>query len=190
MPMNLIHRKICSSDGWVRAVRESMLPWALENVDLGGDSLEIGPGFGATTRVLVEMVPRLTIVEVDHASALRLREQFPDVTVIEGDGAQLPLPDNSFSSVTCFTMLHHVPSPVAQDQLFAETCRVLRPGGVFAGMDSRYSLRFRILHLFDTMTLVDPDTLPDRLRAAGFSDVEVEKREGRLKFRATKPPRS
>jgi ubiquinone/menaquinone biosynthesis C-methylase UbiE len=189
MPMNLIHRKICSSDKWVRAVRETMLPWALKDVDLGGDALEIGPGFGATTRVLVEMVPRLTIVEVDPASARQLGEQFPDVTVIEGDGARLPLPDNRFSSVTCFTMLHHVPSPAQQDQLFAETFRVLGPGGVFAGMDSLPSLRFRILHLFDTMVVVDPDTLPGRLARAGFTDARVTTGAGRFKFSARKPGR-
>lgn len=185
--MNLIHRRICSSDGWVQAVREHMIPWALQDVPLGTDSLEIGPGFGATTRVLVEMVPKLTIVEVDPASARRLDAQFPDVTVIEGDGARLPLPDDSFDSVTCFTMLHHVPSPAEQDQLFAETCRVLRPGGVFAGMDSRVNLRFRILHLFDTMVVVDPRTLPDRLREAGFTDISVTPVERRFKFRARKP---
>ncbi|MFD1050597.1 class I SAM-dependent methyltransferase, partial [Kibdelosporangium lantanae] len=110
-------------------------------------------------------MPELTIVEVDPASARQLAAQFPDVTVLEGDGARLPLGDNSFDSVTCFTMLHHVPSRGEQDQLFAEAFRVLRPGGVFAGMDSLPSLRFRILHLFDTMVLVDPRTLPDRLRA-------------------------
>ncbi|TCO57339.1 methyltransferase family protein [Actinocrispum wychmicini] len=185
--MNMIHRRICSSDSWGRAVREYMIPWTLRDVDLGADSLEIGPGFGATTRVLVGMVPKLTIVEVDPASARRLDAQFPDVTVIEGDGAHLPLPDNAFDSVTCFTMLHHVPSPAEQDRLFAETCRVLRPGGVFAGMDSRVSLRFRVVHLFDTMVVVDPKTLPDRLRAAGFTDIEVTPAVGRFRFRARKP---
>ncbi|MFD1046653.1 SAM-dependent methyltransferase, partial [Kibdelosporangium lantanae] len=69
MPMNLIHRRICSSDSWALAVREHMLPWALDGVDLGRSSLEIGPGFGATTKVLVDQVPELTIVEVDPASA-------------------------------------------------------------------------------------------------------------------------
>jgi ubiquinone/menaquinone biosynthesis C-methylase UbiE len=182
--MNLVHRRICSSDNWATTVRRRVLPWALEGVDLGRTSLEIGPGFGATTRVLVEEVPELTVVEVDPASARRLSAQFPDVTVIEGDGARLPLADNSFDSVTCFTMLHHVPSREQQDRLFAEACRVLKPGGVFAGIDSRLSPRFRILHLFDTMVVVDPKTLPDRLRAAGFTDVDVTENRYGFRFRA------
>jgi ubiquinone/menaquinone biosynthesis C-methylase UbiE len=184
MPMNLIHRRICSSDNWARSVRRHTLPWALDGVDLGRTSLEIGPGFGATTKVLVDLVPELTIVEVDPASARGLAAQFPDVSVVEGDGARLPFPDNTFDSVTCFTMLHHVPSPAEQDQLFAEACRVVRPGGVFAGMDNLYSLGFHVLHLFDTMVVVDPKTLPDRLRAAGFTDVDMAENKRSFKFRA------
>jgi hypothetical protein len=37
------------------------------------------------------------------------------------------------------------------------------------------------------MTLVDPATLPGRLRRAGFADVEVATTETRLRFRARKP---
>ncbi len=36
-----------------------------------------------------------------------------------------------------------------QDQLFAEVNRVLSPGGVFAGSDSRVSAMFRLIHLYD-----------------------------------------
>lgn len=185
--MNLIHRRLCRSDGWVRGVRETLMPWTLDGVDLGDDVLEIGPGFGATTRVLVDKVPRLTAVEVDPASVKLLTGQFPSVTVIEADGAELPLLDNSFSAVTCFTMLHHVPSPAEQDRLFAETFRVLRPQGLFVGLDSRPNLRFRFIHLFDTMIVVDPDTLPRRLEAVGFRDVEIAMTETRFRFRARKP---
>jgi hypothetical protein len=48
-------------------------------------------------------------------------------------------------------------------------------------------LRFRILHFRDTCNTVSPRTLPDRLRAAGFGDVDVEVRGGRLRWRAVKP---
>ncbi|RSM82863.1 class I SAM-dependent methyltransferase [Kibdelosporangium aridum] len=187
MPMNLIHRKLCRSDTWVTNVRETLMPWTLEGVDLGDDVLEIGPGFGATTRVLIDKVPNLTAVEVDPASVRLLTEQFPSVNVIEGDGAELPLPDNSFSAVTCFTMLHHVPSPAEQDRLFAETFRVLKPQGLFVGLDSRPNLRFRFIHLFDTMIVVDPDTLPRRLETVGFRDIDITKTETRFRFRARKP---
>jgi SAM-dependent methyltransferase len=97
--------------------------------------------------------------------------------------------DASFDAVVCFTMLHHVPSAEMQDRLLAEAARVLRPGGVFAGSDSISNWRFRLLHVFDTMVLVDPKKFPDRLRAAGFIDAEVEvNADGTsFRFRARKP---
>ena len=58
---------------------------------------------------------------------------------------------------------------------------------MFAGSDSRLSLRFRLLHIGDTMNVVDPDELPARLRTAGFEDVTVTLREGAFRFRAQKP---
>lgn len=188
MPMNRMHRKICSSDGWANSVAET-LPRELADVDLGKRMLEIGPGFGATTTVLAPMVEELTALEVDPASATRLREQFGErVEIVTGSGANMPFPDNGFDSVVCFTMLHHVPSKALQDSLFAETCRVLRPGGVFAGFDSQLSFRFRMLHIGDTMVVVDPRTFPDRLRAAGFTDVHVtHEPKSRVRFRASKP---
>jgi SAM-dependent methyltransferase len=188
MPMNLLHRRICSSEDWARQVREHKLPWSLQDVDLGADLLEIGPGYGATTRVLVGMAPNVTAVEVDERSALDLRREFDGkARILHGDGSRMSLPDKEFSSVVCFTMLHHVPTRPMQDGIFAEAFRVLRPGGVFAGSDSRLSLRFRLLHIGDTMNVVDPEELPERLRRAGFEDVEVTLREGAFKFRAQKP---
>src|SRR5215468_2685692 len=168
MPMNAFHRRFCASPDWANFVEEALLPWGLDGVDLGDDVLEIGPGFGVTTRLLAKQVPRLTALEVDGEFAERLRATADaGVEIVSGDGAAMPFPDNRFSAVVCFTMLHHVPSPALQDRLFAQACRVLRPGGVFAGTDSQPNWRFRLIHLFDTMVVVDPQTLPDRLRAAG-----------------------
>jgi SAM-dependent methyltransferase len=186
MPMNAYHRRFCASPDWATFVKETLLPWGLDGVELGDDVLEIGPGFGVTTKLLARQVPRLTALEVDHGYAERLRATTDSVEVVSGDGASMPFPDNRFSAVVCFTMLHHVPSRALQDRLFAQACRVLRPGGVFAGTDSRLSWRFRLIHLFDTMVVVDPNTLPDRLRAAGLSEIRVDADQA-LRFRAVKP---
>jgi SAM-dependent methyltransferase len=99
----------------------------------------------------------------------------------------MPFPDETFSAVLSFTMLHHVPSSGLQDRLFAEACRVLRPGGIFVGSDSRWSLRMWLYHLADTLVPIDPKQLPDRLRAAGFEEVNVEALGGRFRFRARRP---
>lgn len=165
----------------------SVLPWATHDVELGGDVLEIGPGYGVTTRWLAPRAGSLTAVEVDGTMAADLAAEFGDaVRVQHGDGAALPFEDASFDTVVCFTMLHHVPSAELQDRLFAEVARVLRPGGGFAGVDSRASLRFRLLHIGDTMTNVDPATLPDRLRAAGLAAPGTEIGARSFRFRATR----
>ncbi len=186
--MNLIHRRICRSDKWADRMRLQVLPWACEGVHLDGDVLEIGPGYGVTTRWLLEHGARLTAVEVDPGLAADLRSEFGErVDIRTGDGADLPFADAAFDVVVCFTMLHHVPSPEQQNQLFSEAARVLRPGGTFAGSDSRLSLLFRVLHVRDTMVVVNPATLPNRLHAAGLTDAHTSLGARSFRFRATRP---
>lgn len=184
--MNRLHRYICASEKWRTKMTGQVLPWALGGVDLGGNLLEVGPGPGITTETLRTKVERMTAVEIDPtlAASLHARMANTNVTVLHMDATELPRPSRPFDSAACFTMLHHVPSPAAQDALFARIAAVLKPGGVFVGIDSLPSLRFRLAHLNDTMTLVDPDGLPARLTAAGFTDVQVEQTPGRFRFTA------
>ncbi len=186
--MNLVHRLCCSSNRWARQVEAQVLPWVLADVQLGDNTLEIGPGYGAFLRVLIDKTAKLTAVEIDSPMAQRLQRLYGDrARIILGDGTDTGLPAGEFSSVVSFTMLHHVPTADLQDRLFAEAFRVLRPGGVFAGSDGVPSLLFGLLHFRDTYTPVAPQTLPDRLRATGFRDVHVEVRAGRQRWRAVKP---
>jgi SAM-dependent methyltransferase len=187
MAMNLVHRLCCNSNRYFEAVEGGLLPWVLADVDLGDDVLEIGPGYGANIRVLIDKAPRYTAVEIDQPMAERLKASYGDrAQIIHGDGTDTGLPAGQFSAVVCFTMLHHIPTPGLQDRLLAEAFRVLRPGGVFAGSDSGDSTLFRLLHFRDTCNPVSTQTLPQRLRAAGFDDVEVEPKGRRLRWRAVK----
>jgi SAM-dependent methyltransferase len=185
--MNWFHRQVCRSRRWRRRVK-GLLPWALQGVELGDDVLEIGPGPGVTTDLLRDRTRRLTALEVDATagSLLAKRLDGSGVRVVHGDGAAMPFVDGTFSGVVAFTMLHHVPSAALQDRLLAETRRVLRPGGVFAGFDGTDSFLFRLIHLGDTYTPVDPDTFGWRLEAAGFADVAVERGWARFRFRAAR----
>lgn len=190
MPMNRAHRRLCSSEKWAQGVRDRLLPWALQDVELGDEVLELGPGYGANLRVLVEQVPSLTAVEIDGDTTRLLQESWGErARIIHGDASDLPLPDGGFSSVVCFTMLHHVPEVPTQDKIFREAFRVLRPGGIFAGSDSQPNFRFRLLHIGDTMNTLPPKTLPARLEAAGFTDVLVDRHpeSGGLRFRGRRP---
>ena len=187
--MNRLHRWYCRSDRWKRTLENEIFPWALNGLDLGSEILEIGPGPGLTTHWLHHRYPAITCLEVDPTLARSLRERVANanVKVQVGDAAAMPFPQRSFSAVLSFTMLHHVPSSDLQDRLFAEAYRVLKPGGVFVGIDSAWSLRMWAFHFHDTMVTVDPSQLPGRLEAANFNDVVVEARGGRFRFCARRP---
>jgi SAM-dependent methyltransferase len=188
MTMNVVHRLCCSSNYWAKTVERKLLPWALRDVDLGDNTLEIGPGYGANLRALIDKTASLTAVEIDGSLAQRLHRRYGDCArILHGDGTDIRFPDTTFSSVVCFTMLHHVPTPSLQDRLFAEALRVLRPGGAFAGTDGVPSLSFRVMHLGDTYNPVPPDGLADRLRRAGFTEVCVDVVGGEQRWRAVRP---
>jgi ubiquinone/menaquinone biosynthesis C-methylase UbiE len=173
--MNEAHQ-MCGSDEWRQAIREVILPWALGETDLGDDVLEVGPGYGATTDVLSEQAPHLTSVEIDDELAAMLRERFadvPSVEIVNGDATSLAYEDERFTGAACFTMLHHVPTAELQDQLFSEVARVLRPGAALVASDSLGSDELAAHHEDDTYNPVDPDSLPERLTAAGFEGIDV-----------------
>jgi ubiquinone/menaquinone biosynthesis C-methylase UbiE len=183
--MNLAHRYLCNSSGWKKTVETRVIPWVLEGIDMGADVLEVGPGPGVTTSLLHTRFERLTCVEIDRgfAASLTRRMRGKNVTVVRADATAMSFPDEKFDGALSFTMLHHVSSPALQDRLLAEVARVLRPGGIFAGVDSLYSRGFRLLHLFDTMVVVDPSSFPRRLEAAGFVDVQVDVNPYAFRFR-------
>jgi ubiquinone/menaquinone biosynthesis C-methylase UbiE len=173
--MNEAHQ-MCGSDEWRQAMREVILPWALGDTELGDDVLEVGPGYGACTDVLSQAVPKLTSVEIDPELAAMLRERFadvPSVEIVNADATALAYGDGSFTGAACFTMLHHVPTDDLQDRLFGEIARVLRPGAPLVASDSLGSDELAAHHTDDTYHPVDPDSLADRLTAAGFTDVDV-----------------
>jgi SAM-dependent methyltransferase len=173
--MNEVHLQLCSSDEWREVVETEILPWALADVALGDDVIEVGPGPGITTEVLSTKLPRLTAVELDPdlAAKLAARMAGTNVDVLEADATALPLDDDRFTGAVSFTMLHHVPTAELQDRLFAELARVLAPGGVVVLSDSVASDDLRSLHDGDTYNPVDPASLEDRLLGAGFADVSV-----------------
>jgi ubiquinone/menaquinone biosynthesis C-methylase UbiE len=187
--VNRAHGVICSSGWWAHTVERELLPWALAGVELGDDVLEIGPGFGATTRVLAEHVPELSVLELEPRYCKRLRGELGErVEVVQGDATEMPFGADRFSGVLAFTMLHHLPSRDLQDGLLAEVSRVLRPGGVFAGTDSLATgLAFRLLHLGDTLLPVAPEELCERLLGAGLTDPQVQRGGRSFRFRAREP---
>lgn len=108
-----------------------------EAVDPTDDRLvvELGAGTGSVTRALLDQgVPagRLIVVERSGVLALRLRQRFPKVTVIQGDAADLPVLLEEYA--------HHVGSivsslplrslkPETADAIMAAVLETLGDGG-------------------------------------------------------------
>jgi SAM-dependent methyltransferase len=187
--MNRLHRWYCRSSRWKKELETEILPWSMKGVELGDDVLEIGPGPGLTTDWLRTRCTGLTCLELDRelAGCLERRTAARNVRVHCGDATAMPYGDASFSSVVLFTVLHHVPSAILQNRLFAEAYRVLRPGGTFAGVDSTKSFLLRLFHVGDTFILVDPAQLQARLENAGFREITIEIGSGRFRFCAQRP---
>lgn len=186
--MNRLHHWLCRSNAW-RATVQQRVPWVISEANLGPNVLELGPGPGLTTDLLCASIKELTALEIDPtlAAALNARFNGRNVRVVEGDATDIPFPAAHFSGAVAFTMLHHVPSRVLQDQLLREVFRVLKPGGFFVGSDSLQSVMMRIIHIGDTLVPIDPDRFGDRLQQAGFKVLEIEKNAQAFRFRAQRP---
>lgn len=166
---------MCASDEWRDTLRDHILPWAVDGAGLGDDVVEIGPGPGRTTDLLGPGLARLTAVELDAGLAADLAGRLAgtNVAVVHADATALPFGDGRFSGAVSLTMLHHVPTAERQDFLLAEVARVLRPGALFVAADSLASDELAAFHTDDVYNPVDPATVGDRLRAAGFRTAEV-----------------
>jgi SAM-dependent methyltransferase len=108
-------------------VRPGPAPGALSFLIPNGCSLavDLAAGTGLFTRPLARRVPEVVAVEPD----LRMREilaaNSPGVTVLDGRGEAIPLPDSSADAVFVSTAWHWLDPAIA----VPEIARVLRDGG-------------------------------------------------------------
>jgi SAM-dependent methyltransferase len=112
--------------------------WALEPVATLGrplDILDLGAGTGKLTAQLAGMSTdagqvHVIAVEPDPEMLAELRRQLPDITALEGRAESIPLPDASVDAVLAGQAAHWFDL----DRALPEIARVLRPGGVLAGL--------------------------------------------------------
>lgn len=90
-----------------------------------GDVLEIGGGRSGLTKLLYPDA-NLTTVDRDASHGCAAVNHSERVQFVAADAAALPFPDNSFSVVTMFDLLEHVPDDAAAA---SEALRVVQPGG-------------------------------------------------------------
>jgi len=184
--MNALENWFCGSGIWRWVTQRQVLPWLIGQSQLGDHLLELGAGPGAATAELRRRVPRVTSFDFDHKFAARLQAHFAHdgISVLQADAARLPFPDRTFSSAIAVLMLHHLPSAESQDRAFSEILRVLRPGGVFVGLEIQNTWFNRLTHTRSTFVPVVPTAINARLTAAGFWRVTVDFRGSAFRIRA------
>lgn len=197
--MNRLHRWYCRTGHWRETIARDLLDWTLAGGALGDHLLELGAGPGTVTAHLRGKVERLTAIDVDATSLRELRgRRFTTGERPEGDGptggvpvqpvladaGALPFAPQAFSSAAAFVMLHHLDGPARQRGMLDEVRRVLRPGGLFVGCDTVWTLGLWLFHLGDVFAPVSPDRMASALGAAGFVDVSVSTAGRYLRWRA------
>ncbi|MGV0625273.1 class I SAM-dependent methyltransferase [Mycolicibacter minnesotensis] len=93
----------------------------------GRDVLEAGCGEGYGADLIAQVARRVTGLDYDEAAVAHVRARYPRVTAVQGNLAELPLPDASVDVVVNFQVIEHLWD---QGQFIAECARVLRPGGL------------------------------------------------------------
>lgn len=92
----------------------------------GRDVLEAGCGEGYGADLIAAVARRVIALDYDDAAVAHVRARYPRVQALQGNLAQLPLPDASVDVVVNFQVIEHLWD---QAQFIAECARVLRPGG-------------------------------------------------------------
>ncbi len=97
-----------------------------------GDILELGPGTGAITSFIMELTGRHVIaLEKDQQMADRLKQQWPELEVLQGDAQHIPdlLAGRSIAAVVSGLPLLNMPHEVRKN-IIAGAFEAMPPDGV------------------------------------------------------------
>jgi SAM-dependent methyltransferase len=76
--------------------------------------LDVGSGTGRALQFLMRRHPQVEFFGIEPVRELREqghKKGIPEMSLIDGDGCNISLPDKSFDLVCEFGVLHHVPTP-------------------------------------------------------------------------------
>jgi len=145
--------------------------------------VELGCGGGRNANALLKCWPDAKLVAVDYSelSVEKTKEYNKDLiaagrcTVLQGDVKALPLADGSFDLATAFETVYFWPGLTV---CFTEVCRVLKPGGTFLicnESDGTDETGLKFEKIIDGMKCHTVETLSSALKAAGFSNITVDR---------------
>jgi ubiquinone/menaquinone biosynthesis C-methylase UbiE len=187
--VSLHHRIYCRSKAWGQKLQEVILPWLLSDVELGSMTLEVGPGPGVSTEIIRRHANGVVVLERQLRLLPGLRSRLDDTTaIVAGDAVAMPFGSAEFTSVLSVMVLHHVWRPGDRERMIQESFRVLKPGGILAGVDATpVALRRGLVHLGDRVSPVEGSRLLAELGEAGFERAAIHHRGSKFKFTASRP---
>lgn len=140
---------------------------------VGREVLEAGCGEGYGADLIAGVARRVTAVDYDETAVAHVRARYPRVQVLQGNLAELPLPDHSVDVVVNFQVIEHLWD---QPQFVRECARVLRPSGLLmVSTPNRITFspgRDTPVNPFHTREL-NAAELTELLRDAGFTSVSM-----------------
>ena len=101
--------------------------------DFSGTLLEVPVGTGVLTMPVYRTLPKADVTCLDYSPDMmaQAKRRAPDnVSFVQGDVGKLPFESGSFDIVLSLNGFHAFPD---KEAAYAETFRVLKPGGVFCG---------------------------------------------------------
>ncbi|HXL91868.1 MAG TPA: class I SAM-dependent methyltransferase [Streptosporangiaceae bacterium] len=109
---------------------DAAIRWCLEPVSGTPRVVDLGAGTGILTAALTRLGADVTAIEPDQDMLAELRRHLPGVPAEHGTAESIPLPDASVDAVLAGQAMHWFD----MDRALPEIARVLRPGGVLAGL--------------------------------------------------------
>jgi len=146
--------------------------FTINKIKKGQSILEPGVGMGEHLRLFKKMGLKVTGLDI----SIKAKTNSPDlnIDVLNVEGAKRwPYSDNSFDIVYSKSFIEHLSQP---EQYFAESYRVLKPGGLLLTLTPDWESQFK--KFYDDPTHVSPFTivsLKDIQAMSGFKDIEVKK---------------
>lgn len=160
-----------------------MAQWALEQIKIpeNGKIADLGCGGGYNIRRMMEMSAKAKFIGLDisdesvkKAQKVNKSEIGKRVKIIKGSAEKLPFKDNSIDLITAFETVFFWKNP---KKAFREIYRSLVNGGCFAVINNYGDPNVDWEKKVPCMTRYTAEQIADMLKAAGFSDISINKKE-------------